>query len=1025
MLHAIVVASLLTLGLATGSSALDPVDIVIYADHPLTTPEGSLVPNPFDGPSGSRARATVVAGGLRHPLGTSAWGNTSWAKYVFLGNYGGFESHAEGQRVGVFDSERRKLCELDIDASSAFSVQMLGVGRPQEPRSRIYFEGYNGTAPSGADFGYIEGDLNSRCACGSDGDCGTGGSCLDGRCMAGSPARVDCQTTPDCAPGRQCLDNPCAPYEQGGWRVVKFTALQLNCVATGLPIGCAPEDLKRRCSCASNTDCGDGGSCVVGRCVAGSALRADCQATADCAPIQECLGDPCPGQDCRFDGMVVLDPDTVVLNNWIYNRFVAVRIGATGDPAVVSVHTLPAWKAPTVTGECYGLEPVGAPAADPTRAPGDQRFMSTFDITCKSNETSPLGCPLVGRCPLDLQQVCEIGQNTCPAHCRDPFPLGGGFVPCSDDPTCTNFLGLGINLGPCTNACYAQHPTRHCTNDPSQLCVGSAQCSSCPPPPTACCACGNAGGPVQEFRFDGVRITPTSTRFQSGPGMGMRLTKYDSMGNAWVTGAGTTYDDPNSQDPNENVVVSGQPMLFNKNVPNKPPGEHSYFDDQNGAGSDYTRIPQRAQVGVPAPDGIYGYMDAIEAGNKTYFFGGHTVRRAVFGYGMWFGDSLFQIRHWFLEPWSERKVCSGSGVVCGTGFPACPGGQTCGVLGARGLRGFSSGGSPPSLWIYPQFNFPDYKANNNTNYSTATYLERIPLLTVLPDGAATGKPDIAWSGDRMWLVAPRDGVLKYRVRRDGLWSSWFTFTSPLDSVGGAAVISNGTTVQVYARKSDGTLWMTSLAPGVSLTCAPEVPGSCAWNAWTPLPAGVLTDREPAATYVNGVYPLVAIRNMTGAQIYFAFYFCWGTCNWVGWYPTGNLTTDLSPAVAHKPPPENKTWFVARKSGTNELHYAKVVGPTVTDPWTVVNAGQTPALGGVAPEVVWDGAHIRLFASESPFPSYVYQVIHDGSWGNWRRLVTEAGTTYQPSATVVNGDVNLVTKWWTSSIAEQGLESTMP
>lgn len=46
--------------------------------------------------------------------------------------------------------------------------------------------------------------------------------------------------------------------------------------------------------------------------------------------------------------------------------------------------------------------------------------------------------------------------------------------------------------------------------------------------------------------------------------------------------------------------------------------------------------------------------------------------------------------------------------------------------------------------------------------------------------------------------------------------------------------------------------------------------------------------------------------------------------------------------------------------------------------------------GAAPEVVWDGANIRLFVAESPFPSYVYQAIYDGTaWGNWRRLITEA------------------------------------
>src|SRR5206468_2303586 len=89
-------------------------------------------------------------------------------------------------------------------------------------------------------------------------------------------------------------------------------------------------------------------------------------------------------------------------------------------------------------------------------------------------------------------------------------------------------------------------------------------------------------------------------------------------------------------------------------------------------------------------------------------------------------------------------------------FAGFAGGQQCYDLTWGLKRGLAAGGSPPALWAAPAF-----KGGNRL--PTNAYLVRLPLTTLLPDNGNAGRGDIAWSGDRMWLVALRDGVLKYRV----------------------------------------------------------------------------------------------------------------------------------------------------------------------------------------------------------------------------------------------------------------------
>ena len=66
--------------------------------------------------------------------------------------------------------------------------------------------------------------------------------------------------------------------------------------------------------------------------------------------------------------------------------------------------------------------------------------------------------------------------------------------------------------------------------------------------------------------------------------------------------------------------------------------------------------------------------------------------------------------------------------------------------------------------------------------------------------------------------------------------------------------------------------------------------------------------------------------------------------------------------------------------------------------------------------------MRLFADENVFGSPVWEAIHDGTaWGSWKKLVSGGISTYQPSAMEVGGEIQLVTRWFMSTLDEQGLE----
>src|SRR4030095_10582474 len=138
-----------------------------------------------------------------------------------------------------------------------------------------------------------------------------------------------------------------------------------------------------------------------------------------------------------------------------------------------------------------------------------------------------------------------------------------------------------------------------------------------------------------------------------------------------------------------------------------------------------------------------------------------------------------------------------------------------------------------------------------------------------------------------------DGELKYRVRDDGVWSTWQSLApNNITPVGGAAVIANPTTVRMYAHDAAGRVWEKVLSSGTG--CAV---GSCTWSSWTGLSSTVTTDMDVAATFAGGLKYHVVVRNRLNQKISATY---WNGSKWVSWFSVGNQTTDAAPAITYHP-----------------------------------------------------------------------------------------------------------------------------
>jgi hypothetical protein len=309
----------------------------------------------------------------------------------------------------------------------------------------------------------------------------------------------------------------------------------------------------------------------------------------------------------------------------------------------------------------------------------------------------------------------------------------------------------------------------------------------------------------------------------------------------------------------------------------------------------------------------------------------------------------------------------------------------------------SARGAPPSLWMLLDYYGP-----------SATYLGRVPLSTPLPDSATTSRPAIAWSGGdctsdqwqcRLWLVAEKDGRMKYRVRDDGFWSGWYEVAPqmPPTVTGGPAVVSDTTIAMVLARgAADGRVYW-SFAP---ITC--ELGVDCAWNGWLPLPNTVTTADDVAATMHSTLF--VAVRNEADDRVWYTS--LTGAFTWSPWAVIDGLTTDGAPAVASD---GSRVAVVAREAGTGAIKVAYVVDGTGPTGWAEISPGTALKPWGTAPAIVRNSQTLQVYVAKAGSPRDVYVAVGvDSEWGKWRRLPSRSTSTRQPAAADVNDDTNLVT-----------------
>ena len=76
--------------------------------------------------------------------------------------------------------------------------------------------------------------------------------------------------------------------------------------------------------------------------------------------------------------------------------------------------------------------------------------------------------------------------------------------------------------------------------------------------------------------------------------------------------------------------------------------------------------------------------------------------------------------------------------------------------------------------------------------------------------------------------------------------------------------------------------------------------------------------------------------------------------------------------------------------------------------------------GTTPAAIFDGTIVRVFAADATFPNYVSQVTwsQTSGWDTWKNIYSLGQATVQPVAALMNGDVDLVSYWYTLGMFDQ-------
>jgi hypothetical protein len=463
-------------------------------------------------------------------------------------------------------------------------------------------------------------------------------------------------------------------------------------------------------------------------------------------------------------------------------------------------------------------------------------------------------------------------------------------------------------------------------------------------------------------------------------------------------------------------------------------GEHPYF----------TQVaPSKVEVHPPDYELMYGQTPGPYGGFAVNFASGPYEHSRV-GNVRFMGRRLYaRFAELVGDDWVFNENYLARKSPLPTGNPVAD--AEAWMAGAR------VGGSPPSLWwsqgtrVAPS---PPCKPSE-ANQPSHTYLGRVPLATHLPEGEATSGPGMAWGGERMWLVAEHEGALKVRIRDGGLWFDWQPLPENVAPQGGAAVVSNGSTVEIFARVPDpdhngDRIYTTQLTSPID--CAPE---ACTWEAWSAISPSLWTHHAPAATYDDATGDLYLVFTNTN-----------GMASWLrrpddGDWDSGHATfipTDAAPAVAWDPgDPDNPEvdpptlWVVARLSMgefTGEMYVGRMTKTDHEPPlyvwnfdfvmeslqeqgWCGPENEDDEFAWGTAPALARDGdGRMRLYAGQQGEKHATCEAIYDPdseTWSKWRRIRSWARTISTPAPANVHGEINLMTQNLAGRLMEQGLE----
>jgi hypothetical protein len=979
-------------------------DIVVYGDHvPAHTNSGDPFPNPFtaQAASGDPVTTTVMKEipGLRHPRGTTSWGVEAWATYVFLGNYdhegGGVFQTIEDQRIGLYDSERKTFCQLDLDPtrSTNAGVEWLSVANPKSRRTRIFYEGIATNGSGGFPFGFVAGDLDNANPCDpATGWVATSRGFHPGDLNAAARAAGQPEACPDPTPddpsddscvfdGMTVLSHDDATntdtVEIGNWgsnriivaqvdganqlRVLKVDVLPLwqpddgdpqtpNACYTLYPVSRPAVDRTRpptdlRFLQAFDKICSPGDS-------PGCPSKAICPLTNT-----TCSGD-CADAYCttKFFGSYLREPAAGATCNGRPVSCSNFRFDPDPDQPPVCVDLGTSSRACLVVHPRLACTPNDEHSASTCtcNAPPTPVQEFRFDVSTNTLEATSF---LFQSAPADSMNV-----------------LAGGYSKTGDV-----FLSTGVHLANKTWTSRIIHYPRR-------------------------------GDGEHDYRDASATLASRDGKIVPATGRPYPLKTPGDFGFLSLPFAA--------------VEVGSSMYVLNKDTIERDSfgfgqwAHDTQYKVSFGIGAPAAALPQEAFT--CAPQTVTACTQTSDCSTGMICNRGWCQPKTVTACESDAGCPSGQVCP-ALRCASSRKPCASIG--------DCVGGERCvsgGALGEGSPMNVQLGGAPASLWSSPHSG----SALGELPRINA-YLTRVPVAVDLP-GVHTSQvaPALAWSVnphcatkrcDRVWLFgAPEGGAagaLQYRTRDQGLWAaSWSPLPTSVALAGGPAAVYTASsteftdaTVEVYARRqTDGKLVRTQLTS--ALDCSTTGRAACQWAPWQAVPGSPVTDTEPTATIAslgNTAVVFVAVKDLAG-QIWLAERRA-GT--WSAWRAIPGLTSDASPSLVFKLD-DSEVWLFARERQSGAIRYVRVDGGRAA-PWTTAGGAGPVLPWSTAPTAVYTG-RVRLLVGSGTFPAATYQTTFaDGAWDGWKTITSGAGTTRRPAAANVAGDLNVVTTYVTN------------